>query len=556
MTQSEALRHWAARHIRTVRRPPSPTDEGDGTDAAPAQIDTAIALESLTLRHERSLSGHTQRVWGLALIDRPDGRLLLATASHDHTARIWDPDTGTCLHTLTHDTPVNGVGFGWDHHRRLVLATASDDHQAHLWVAELSLITPSRLEASTTPTSHEVGAAGDGLPIATSEVVTLGAAGMWAPLGTISDLITLTGPVPKTGVPVLHDPRLAALVDNLGFRRLRELHWPAPARAAFAALLFAGQPGLDGYRPPEDSGPRRQAAALGAALRTAHLAVPAPIDVAVLAASADAISPATVTLCQIIGPHAATVDPLLPLQLAHHTDHLPELTATGSTLLSAARTSVDPRHPRDNGASTARTPGTAGITRHGPPTALLLTQLALPELLFGLRFATGELLHHHHPAATRPPVHPITIVLDTTPPTYGPCESVLRLIAHLLTTTLWRYGHNPNLVTLTDPRSCVELSQTRDLLAIWTSRTLDPPDLTTALHTAATRTTHPTVTLTVHTSTDDHPSPSPAHQLVTTHHPTHPPDRHPSRPFHHHLDPDPTPSAIASIVDTLLASGE
>ena len=129
---------------------------------------------------------------------------------------------------------------------------------------------------------------------------------------------------------------------------------------------------------------------------------------------------------------------------------------------------------------------------------------------------------------------------------------MLRLVAHLLTTTLWRYGHDPVLVTLTDPLAHRVLSQTSDLLDIWTSRTLEPPNLTAALHTATTRATHDVVTFTVHTAVAGYVSPSAAHQLVTTHQPTHPPDGHVSRPFQHHLDPHPTPGAVARTVESLL----
>jgi WD40 repeat protein len=65
----------------------------------------------------------------------PDGRLL-ATASVDETARLWDPATGEHLRTLTgHDGPVLGVAFspgGFSPDGRL-LATASDDKMARLW---------------------------------------------------------------------------------------------------------------------------------------------------------------------------------------------------------------------------------------------------------------------------------------------------------------------------------------------------------------------------------------------------------------------------------------
>ncbi|MGD0246439.1 MAG: WD40 repeat domain-containing protein, partial [Streptosporangiaceae bacterium] len=77
-----------------------------------------------------TLEGHTSGVNGVAF--SPDG-ILLATASHDGTARIWDL-TGTAPATQAtlegHGRAMRGVAFSPD---GTLLATASDDETARIW---------------------------------------------------------------------------------------------------------------------------------------------------------------------------------------------------------------------------------------------------------------------------------------------------------------------------------------------------------------------------------------------------------------------------------------
>jgi predicted NACHT family NTPase len=85
---------------------------------------------ALLVRHLHSLhpDDHASEVWAVAF--SPDGRLL-ATASVDQTARVWDPATGDCLRILAgHAGEVTGVAFSPDGR---LLATASNDKTARLW---------------------------------------------------------------------------------------------------------------------------------------------------------------------------------------------------------------------------------------------------------------------------------------------------------------------------------------------------------------------------------------------------------------------------------------
>ncbi len=75
-----------------------------------------------------TLTGHSEGVRGTAF--SPD-RSLLVTASDDHTARVWDTDTGYCLRTLTGHSAVNWVAVSPDGH---LLATAGGgDGTVQLW---------------------------------------------------------------------------------------------------------------------------------------------------------------------------------------------------------------------------------------------------------------------------------------------------------------------------------------------------------------------------------------------------------------------------------------
>lgn len=174
-------------------------------------------------------------------------------------------------------------------------------------------------------------------------------------------------------------------------------------------------------------------------------------------------------LLTLLGPDAVATEPALPLQLAHRVPLLPPMSAAQRRLLGL-RLRLDAGGPVQGSGMGV---GSVGITNQGDLRALLPSQLALPTKIRRVRWLRRERLyrarHGQEPLRLRPTV----LVLDTSPPVFGPIEAVTRLAAHIAASSLIAAQLPLVLVTLGGRGRVEVLSRRADLVSIWTERTLD-----------------------------------------------------------------------------------
>ncbi|OQR72621.1 WD repeat-containing protein 37-like, partial [Tropilaelaps mercedesae] len=100
--------------------------------ASTSRIVSSFKTSALTCAPVARYLGHRDGVWEVSA--PPNSAVpVVATASADHTARLWDAESGVCvLQYSGHSGSVNSVRF---HPSQQLVLTASGDKTAHIWRA-------------------------------------------------------------------------------------------------------------------------------------------------------------------------------------------------------------------------------------------------------------------------------------------------------------------------------------------------------------------------------------------------------------------------------------
>jgi ATP-dependent Clp protease ATP-binding subunit ClpC len=304
------------------------------------------------------------------------------------------------------------------------------------------------------------------------------AMGIPAPVSLIRDVWRLTGG------QTVETPWLAELASHDGLRRLVALKWPEEARLGLVALLLKQLP-FSGWQPPDGVAPVEVRDGLLGCLAHSEACEPVSTEShsAGLRAALEQIDERLLTLLTILGPAAVASDPALPLRLLPRVRELPALSEPQRRLVGL-------RFQRgSHGPASGSGPGNtrAGIDQRGTWVSLIPSQWALPSNVLAYRHQQRELLYRAREGEEPPRLRPTVLLLDVTPPMFGPPEQVARLAADTVARSLVQARVPLVLVTTSsdqDRELIRPVERASDLLEIWTTRTLNLANSTRSLRLA------------------------------------------------------------------------
>jgi WD40 repeat protein len=138
--------------------------------AQTSKIVSSFKNPTMTCSMQREYRGHRDGVWEVSV--GRIGQPIIATASADHTARVWGIDNCHCLLQYAgHSGSVNSIRF---HPTKDLILSSSGDCTAHMWQAAVNwnLAKRSSLEDLVTVGERGVGIiSGDNCPLSEEDTV-------------------------------------------------------------------------------------------------------------------------------------------------------------------------------------------------------------------------------------------------------------------------------------------------------------------------------------------------------------------------------------------------
>ncbi|MDY7055255.1 nSTAND1 domain-containing NTPase [Limnospira fusiformis] len=113
--------------LLTTLRLSKDIEDTNPTEQQKLEVTSGLREVISNIQEKNRLQGHTSSVLGVAV--SPDGNLI-ATASNDHTAKVWRID-GLWLQDLPHQNSVTSISFSED---SKFLGTTTADNQVTIWV--------------------------------------------------------------------------------------------------------------------------------------------------------------------------------------------------------------------------------------------------------------------------------------------------------------------------------------------------------------------------------------------------------------------------------------
>jgi WD40 repeat protein len=454
---------------------------------------TVLVMKPLDRSIRYRLQGHIRGV--TALDWSRDGRFIATGArGDDKNLRVWDAETGLELKCFTFsEYTCSKLAFSPD--SAFIVASLSGKGEDVFRIWDTRFLLENKAAKTVTdeapPAPSSIKPLPENLRKLPAALAQMQRLTIYPPLSLVRDMLQLLADSRTDETGDTADSLQSLFKQNPGLLALRDLRWPFAARIGLVVFLLHRLPPTP-WKPPPGSSPSQVRDALLIALTGDPIEPkpPAP-PISLLFQAANQIDDRLLTLLSLLGPDAVAADPGLPLRLLPRVKEIPPL-----SISQRRRLGIRTGSPQMSGQSTGLTPsadrGQIGDIQMGPLrndfTLLLPTQLAMPPLVQMYRHLRNELLFRAREMAEPPRIRPAVILLDVSPPSFGPIEKITRLAAFTIAQSIRRAGQRVILLTNSDGikegQWLLELNHPADLLETWLQRTLKPIPAGRSLHLA------------------------------------------------------------------------